>query len=76
MCIERVFGMFKGRWRILLKMINMHLNNMPKLVNMCFVLHNIYIIFSNNFWKTEWVQEVTDEVHNGLPVRRLPGAST
>jgi hypothetical protein len=76
MCIKRVFGMLKGRWRIFLKMIDMHLINVPKLVNMCFVLHNIYIIFSDSFWKTKWMQEVTDEVHKGLPVGRFLGAST
>ena len=27
MCVERVFGMLKGEWRILLKMIDMHMNN-------------------------------------------------
>ena len=49
MCIERAFGMLKGRWRILLKRIDAHLKNVPKLVSTCLVLHNICIIFGDNF---------------------------
>ena len=30
------------------------------------MLHNICIILGDNFWKTEWLQEASDEVHNGL----------
>ena len=49
MCIERAFGM--GRWTILLKMIDVHLKNVPKLVSTCFVLHNMCIIFGDDFSK-------------------------
>lgn len=66
MCIERAFGMLKGRWRILLKRVDVKLKNMPELVSTCLVLHNMCIILGDNFWKTEWLQEASDEVHNGL----------
>lgn len=66
MCVEKIFGMLKGRWRILLKMIDVHLKNVPKLVSICIVLHNICIILGDNFWKIEWLQEALDEVHNDL----------
>ena len=55
MCIERASGMLKGRWRILLKRVDMHLRNVPDLVSTCLVLHNICIISGDNFWKNEWV---------------------
>lgn len=51
MCIEKTFGMLKVRWRILLKRVNVHLKNVHDLVSTCLVLHNMCIIFGNNFWK-------------------------
>ena len=76
MCIERAFGMLKGRWRILLKRVDVHLKNVPELVSTCLLLHNICIVFGDNFWKTEWMQEATDEVRNGLLGGNIPGTST
>ena len=66
MCIERAFGILKGRWRLLLKRIDVNLKNVPELVTTCLVLHNMCIIFCDEFWKTEWMQEATEEVHNGM----------
>ena len=76
MCIERAFGMLKARWRILLKKMDVHLKNVPQLVSTCLVLHNICIILGDNFWKTEWLQEASDEVHNGLSLVTPPGPSS
>ena len=76
MCVERAFGMLKDRWRILLKMIDMQLKNISELMSTCLVLHNICMIFCDNFWNTEWVQEATDDVHNGLTTGRVSGASS
>ena len=76
MCIERAFGMLKGRWRILLKRANVHLRNVPELVSTCFFLHNICIIFGDNFWKNEWMQETTDKVHNIMTLNKVAGTST
>ena len=45
MCVERAFGMLKGRWRILLKKADVQLKNVPDLVSTCLVLHNMCIIF-------------------------------
>ena len=75
MCIERAFGMLKGRWRILLKRLDVHLKNVPDLVSTCLVMHNMCLIFGDHFWKDEWMWEATDEVHNGLATARVPGAS-
>ena len=61
MCIERDFGMLKGRWRILLKRVDVHLKNVPNLVSTCLILHNMCNIFGDTFWKNEWMEEATDE---------------
>ena len=76
MCIERSFGMLKGRWRILLKRIDVHLKNVPELVSTCLVLHNICVILGDKFWNAEWLQEASDEVHNGLSQVSPPGPAT
>ena len=55
MCVERAFSMLKGRWRILLKRIDVNLKNVPNLVSTCLVLHNMCIIFGDIFWKSEWM---------------------
>ena len=75
MCVERAFGMLKGRWRILLKRIDVHLKNVPDLVATCLVLHNMCIVFGDTFWKEEWMREAANDVHNGLAVTNVPGSS-
>jgi len=52
-----------------------HLKNIPNLVSTCLVLHNMCIIFCNNFWKNEWMREATDEIHNELAIESVPGVS-
>jgi hypothetical protein len=68
--------MLNGRWRILLKRVNMHLKNVSHLVSTCLILHNICIIFGDDFWKSEWMQEATDEVLNGMTANRVLDTST
>ena len=75
MCVERAFGMLKGRWRILLKTINVHLKNVPDLVATYLILHNMCIVFGDEFWKQEWLREATDDVHNGFAIPHIPGTS-
>jgi hypothetical protein len=75
MCVKRTFGMLKGRWRILLKMIDVHVKNIPDLVLMCLVLHNMCLIFGDEFWRQEWMREATEEVHNGLAIPNILGSS-
>ena len=55
MCVERAFGMLKGRWRILLKRIDIALENVSDLVSTCLMLHNICIIFGDELWRSEWM---------------------
>lgn len=49
MPIEHVFGVLKGRWRILLNKIPGHLQNVPHVVGTCIVLHNLCLIFKDSF---------------------------
>jgi hypothetical protein len=56
MPIERVFGMLKGRFRILLKRINNPLCRMLDLVMACICLHNMCIANSNGF-DMDWALE-------------------
>ena len=53
----------------------MHLKNVPNLVATCLVLHNMCIIFGDQFWKNEWMRETTDDVRNGLTTANISGSS-
>ena len=59
----------------MLKRVDVHLKNVPDVVSTCLVLHNMCIIFGDSFWKSEWMREATDEVHNGLAIRRVRDVS-
>jgi hypothetical protein len=56
MPIERIFGMLKGRFSILLKRINNPLCRMLDLVMACICLHNMCIANSNGF-DMDWALE-------------------
>jgi hypothetical protein len=47
----------KGRWVIILKKIDMPLQNLPNVITTCIYFHNLYIIHENNFDK-EWAKEI------------------
>lgn len=40
MTIEDAFGRLKGRWRILLRKPDVHIDNMRKIILACIILHN------------------------------------
>ena len=44
MCVEKAFGILKGRWRVIMKRCEIHLSNVPDIVATYVVLHNLYII--------------------------------
>lgn len=56
MAVERAFGILKGRWRILLKRIDMPLRNVPNVITSCICLHNLCIIHQDKF-DDEWAKE-------------------
>jgi len=56
MSVERVFGMLKGRFIILLKIIDSPLCHMSSLVTACICLHNMCIANSDGF-DMDWALE-------------------
>ena len=49
MAVERAFRMLQGRWRILLKKIDMPLCSIPSMVTACLCLHNLCFIHADEF---------------------------
>jgi hypothetical protein len=56
MAIERTFGILKGRWRILLKKIDMPFHHLPNIVIATLCLHNLCIIHGDAF-DMDWARE-------------------
>ena len=56
-------------------MIDVHMKNVPDLVATYLVLHNMCIVFGDNFWKEEWLREATNDVHNRLAIPNVPDSS-
>jgi hypothetical protein len=60
MLVERTFGMLKGRFRILLKRIDIPLRHMMDLVKTCICLHNMCIANLDGF-NMDWALEAQKE---------------
>lgn len=57
MCVESAFGVLKGRWRIIIKRIDVPLWHMVDIVVViCIVLYNIYRIDKVQF-DVDWIGE-------------------
>ena len=56
MCVERTFGILKGRWRLIMKKNEVLLRNMPDIVATCIMLHNLCIV-NNEGVEEEWIFE-------------------
>ena len=50
---------FKGRWRCLLKRLDVNVYDVPQLVAACCVLHNICEIHGEHF-NEEWMEGIQD----------------
>jgi hypothetical protein len=61
MCVERAFGILKGRWRLIMKRPEVPLKNMPDIVATCIVLHNICIV-NNKDIKEDWIIEAENKL--------------
>ena len=60
MVVENAFGRLKGRWRCLLKCLDMQVDNATIAVGACIVLHNICELFGD-YCLEEWEQINPDE---------------
>ena len=61
MAVERAFGILKGRWRILLKRIDMPLQNVPDIVTASLCLRNLCILENDDF-DMDWARSVEEEL--------------
>ena len=66
MVVENAFGRLKGRWRCLLKRLDMQVDNAAVAVGACVVLHNICETFGD-YCLEDWEQIVPegDDFVNG-----------
>ena len=56
MDVKNTFGILKGWWRIILKIVNMRLRHVSNLVTTCICLHNLYIIHKDKF-DLDWAND-------------------
>jgi hypothetical protein len=61
MCVEPVFGILKGTWRIIQKRADNPLRSVADIVSTCIVLHNLCIITKNKF-DSIWIEEADVEL--------------
>ena len=61
MCVERAFGIFKGRWRIILRISDIPLRHMADVIATCITLHNMCTIGKDKF-DTDWIEEAEREL--------------
>jgi hypothetical protein len=54
---EHAYGMLKGRWRILYKKMDCHVENIPIIIMSCIALHNLCIAL-NDPCNPRWCLEV------------------
>lgn len=56
MSVENAFGRLKGRWRVLLRRPDVHIETMRKIIYVCFLLHN-FCEFNKQGVLQDWIQE-------------------
>ena len=68
MVIENAFGRLKGRWRVLLKKMEVSIDIAPIITSACCVLHNLCEIWGEEF-QDEWLAGVNENVANNVHLR-------
>ena len=53
--VEHTYRRLKGRWRCLLKSLDVDVSDNPTLIVACCVLHNIFEVYGDSF--DEWLEE-------------------
>jgi hypothetical protein len=61
MCVERAFGILKGRWRVIMKRCEVPLRSMPDIVATCIVLHNLCIVNKEGI-EEDWIVEAENKL--------------
>lgn len=74
MCVERAFGILKGRWRIIQKRADVPLRSVADIVSTCIVLHNLCIITKDKFDAT-WIDEAEVELKKRIEEGAVKGGS-
>ena len=64
MCREKLWLKLKGRWRILLKRMEVKLQQVLDIIGVCIILHSICQLHGDKS-NDEWVSEAQTEVHAG-----------
>ena len=56
--VEHAYGRLKGRWRCLMKRLDVSVCDVPELVAACCVLHNVCEVHGDRF--NEWISNIED----------------
>ena len=70
MCVERAFGILKGRWRIIIRRSDTLLRHMTDVIATCSTLHNMCTIGKDKF-DIEWIEEAERKLSRRLKYRSL-----
>ena len=70
MCVERAFGILKGRWRIIMKRCDVPLRSVPDLVATCIVLHNLCITMNDGF-NENWISKAEEQLQRKIKIGAL-----
>ena len=65
--IEHSYGRLKGRWRCLLKRLDVDINDVPTIVTTCCVLHNMCEL-SGDLFMEDWLLEEDDQEPTSFPI--------
>ena len=61
--VEHAYGRLKGRWRCLLKRLDVSVDDVPQLVAACCVLHNICEVHRDGF-NEQWMEGVEERIRD------------
>ena len=76
MVVENALGTLKGHWRCLLKHIDFMLENVPNVVAVCVILHNICEMFGDHFqWEWELLEDHSEILPDSSPKSQSQAAS-
>ena len=72
--VEHAYGQLKGRWRCLLKRLDISVADVPNVVAACCVLHNVCEIHGDGF-NDEWMVDTDSTIYSSSAVTEVGGHS-